>query len=51
MEKGESLAVKERIINYAKDAGVDDVGFASIENYKSSNNPHIKEVFPKAKRP
>lgn len=42
-------ALKERIMNYAKEAGVDDIGFASLENYKSPNTAPIKEIFPQAK--
>lgn len=49
MEKGENQAMKGRIINYAKEVGVDDIGFAAVENYKSPNTPPIKEIFPRAK--
>jgi epoxyqueuosine reductase QueG len=41
--------MKEIIKNYAKEIGADDVGFASVENYKSPNTPPIKEIFPEAK--
>jgi epoxyqueuosine reductase len=40
--------MKNEIINFAKDVGVDDIGFASIENYISPNTPPIKEIYPKA---
>ena len=32
-----------------KEVGVDDIGFASINNYKSPNTPPIKDIYPKAK--
>lgn len=40
--------MKEEIKNYAKEIGVDDIGFASVENYISPNTP-IKEIYTKAK--
>ena len=40
--------MKNEIINFAKDVGVDDIGFASVENYTSPNTPPIKEIYPKA---
>lgn len=51
MEKDEiqGIGMKERIKIYAKEVGVDDIGFASVENYKSPNTPHLKEIFPGAK--
>ena len=44
-----SINMKEEIKNYAEEIGVDDIGFASLENYKSPNTPPVKEIFPKAK--
>lgn len=41
--------IKENIKNYAEEIGVDDIGFASIQNYKSPNSIPIEELFPKAK--
>jgi len=41
--------MKDLIKNFAKDVGVDDIGFASIENYNSPNTPPIKEIYSKAK--
>jgi epoxyqueuosine reductase len=41
--------MKEKIKNYAKEVGVDDIGFASVENYKSPNSVLIKEIFKGAK--
>ncbi len=41
--------MKEKLLNYAKEIGADDIGFASVENYKSPNSIPIKEIFPKAK--
>ncbi len=41
--------MKEKIKNYAKEIGADDIGFTSVENYKSPNSIPIKEIFPKAK--
>ena len=40
--------MKEEIKNYAKEVGVDDIGFASARNYKSPATP-IKEIFQGAK--
>ena len=40
--------MKDMIKNFAKDVGVDDIGFASIENYNSPNTPPIKEIYSKA---
>ena len=48
-EKTESSQIKEKIKNYSEEMGVDDIGFASVENYKSPNSIPIKELFPKAK--
>jgi len=41
--------MKEEIKNYAKEIGVDDIGFASVENYKSPNTILINEIYPEAK--
>lgn len=41
--------VKEEIKDYALGIGVDDIGFASINNYNSPNTPPIKEIYPEAK--
>jgi epoxyqueuosine reductase len=41
--------LKEEIRNYAQEIGVDDIGFASVENYNSPNSPPINEIYPKAK--
>jgi epoxyqueuosine reductase len=49
-EKTESSRlIKEEIKNYAEEMGVDDIGFASVQNYKSPNFIPLKELFPKAK--
>ena len=40
--------MKNEIKDYAKDVGVDDIGFASVESYISPNTPPIKEIYPKA---
>lgn len=41
--------MKERIREYIKNMGVDDVGFAAISDYFSPNTPKIETFFPKAK--
>lgn len=41
--------MKEKIREFIKNIGVDDVGFASVENYISHNTPKIETFFPKAK--
>jgi epoxyqueuosine reductase len=41
--------MKEQIKNYAKEVGVDDIGFASVRNYNSPNTPPIKEIYQEAK--
>lgn len=41
--------MKEKIREYIKSLGVDDVGFADIKDYKSPNSPEIKSFFPEAK--
>jgi len=43
------ISMKDKIKSYAKDLGVDDIGFTLVENYKSPNSVPIKEIFPKAK--
>ena len=43
------LLMKEEIKNYAEEIGVDDIGFASLKNYKSPNSPPIKEIYSKDK--
>lgn len=51
MKEGNELhrSIKERIKNYAEEIGVDDIGFASVENYKSPNSIPINEIFKGAK--
>lgn len=41
--------MKESIFEKARELGIDDVGIASIENYKSPNSMDIHELFPDAK--
>jgi epoxyqueuosine reductase len=41
--------MKEEIKKYAQSLGVDDLGFAAVENYKSTNSMDIYELFPKVK--
>ncbi len=41
--------MKEKIKEFAMSLGVDDVGFASVSDYKSPNSPAINGLFPKAK--
>lgn len=41
--------MKKEIIKYAKDIGADDIGFASVKNYKSPNTPPIVEIYPQVK--
>jgi epoxyqueuosine reductase len=41
--------IKEKIKNYAENMGVDDIGFASVQNYRSPNSIPIKELFPEAR--
>lgn len=41
--------MKEKIRNYIKSLGADDVGFAAISDYISPNTPKIESFFPKAK--
>lgn len=41
--------LKNKIIDFAKDMGVDDIGFASVKNYESPNSIPINELFPDAK--
>ena len=38
--------MKNEIKDYAKDVGVDDIGFASVESYISPNTNPIKEIYP-----
>jgi len=47
--KDGSALIKEKIKNYAEEMGVDDIGFASIQNYRSPNSIPIKELFPESK--
>lgn len=49
MEGKYESSIKEKIKNYAEAMGVDDIGFASVQNYKSPNSISIKKLFPKAK--
>ncbi len=49
MEEKNKSPIKERIKNYAEDIGVDDIGFASVQNYRSPNSIPIKELFPEAR--
>ena len=39
---GVKNSMKEEIKNYAKEIGVDDIGFASVENYISPNTLLLK---------
>ena len=49
-EKGESSRlIKEKIKSYAEEMGIDNIGFTSVENYKSPNSIPLKELFPEAK--
>ena len=50
-EKTESFRadIKKKIKDYAEEMGVDDVGFASVKNYKSPNSISIEKLFPEAK--
>ena len=48
-DESSQISIKEKIKNYAEKMGVDDIGFASVENYKSPNSIPLKELFPKAK--
>jgi len=41
--------MRDEIKNYAKEIGIDDIGFASVQNYNSPNTPPIKEIYPKIK--
>ena len=41
--------MRDEIKNYAKEIRIDDIGFASVENYKSPNTIPIKEIYPKIK--
>ena len=41
--------MKEKIIEKARQLGVDDVGIASITNYNSPNSMDVKELFPDVK--
>jgi len=49
MEEKNESPIKERIKNYAEDIGVEDIGFASVQNYRSPNSIPIKELFPEAR--
>ncbi len=41
--------MKNIIKDFAKDIGVDDVGIASVTDYKSPRSPSIDKLFPEAK--
>ena len=41
--------MKDEISKYAESLGVEDIGFAAVENYKSPNSIDIHELFPKVK--
>lgn len=41
--------MKERIREYIKNLGADDVGFAQVSEYISPNTPKIENFFPQAK--
>lgn len=43
------VTMKEDIIKYSLSLGVDDIGFASVENYNSPDSIPITELFPEAK--
>ena len=49
MEGKNESPIKEKIKNYAVNLGADDIGFASIRNYRSPNSIPIKELFPEAR--
>lgn len=40
--------MKEKIRDYIKSLGVDDVGFADVADYISPNSPEIRSFFPEA---
>ncbi|HEX3031839.1 MAG TPA: 4Fe-4S binding protein [Bacillota bacterium] len=41
--------MKEKIREFAKGLGVDDVGFAAVQDYQSPRSPEITALFPGAK--
>lgn len=41
--------MKERIRKFVLELGVDDVGFASVSDYRSPNSPALESLFPGAK--
>jgi len=41
--------MKEKIKEFVLSLGVDDVGIASIKNYKSPRSPDLQSIFPGAK--
>ena len=41
--------MKNKIRKFVLDQGVDDVGFAAVSDYKSSQSPKIETLFPTAK--
>jgi epoxyqueuosine reductase QueG len=41
-DESSRISIKEKIKSYAEEMGVDDIGFASVENYKSPNSIPIK---------
>jgi epoxyqueuosine reductase QueG len=41
--------MKEKIIEKARELGIDDIGIASIENYNSPNSMDVHELFPTVK--
>lgn len=41
--------MKEKIIEKARELGIDDIGIASIENYNSPNSMDIHKLFPTVK--
>jgi len=41
--------MREKIKNFAREMGVDDVGFAAAKDYKSPRSPDLRSIFPEAK--
>ena len=42
-------AVKGKIKEFALSIGIDDVGIASVKDYKSPKSPNLESIFPGAK--
>jgi epoxyqueuosine reductase len=43
------MTMKESIRSFVLSLGVDDVGFASVDDYRSPNSPSIESLFPGAR--